>query len=71
MENKTESAELRLLDVKAAVAHLAELGAPATVNFVRTIIVAGEIRHVKIGRKFFVTSADISEWVMKHLHKRH
>lgn len=50
--------DLTILDLKQAAARL-----HSTVNFVRTIIAAGELPFVKIGKRFCVTAGDVDRWV--------
>jgi excisionase family DNA binding protein len=54
----------RLLSIHDAAKYLGEIGAGAvSVNFIRTIIASGQIPHLKIGRKFFVTVDSIRRWI--------
>ena len=50
--------DLTLLDLAQAAERL-----HATVHFVRTIIAAGEIPFVKIGKRFCVTAGDLDRWI--------
>jgi excisionase family DNA binding protein len=61
----------RLFDVLAAVAHLKTIGADAaTVNFVRNLISSGEIPHLKIGKKFFLSKTAMDAWLANHERRR-
>ena len=54
----------RLLDIIAAVAYLQSLGATsATTNFVRGLIARGEIPHLKISKKFYVSKGSLDRWI--------
>jgi excisionase family DNA binding protein len=54
----------KLFDVQAAAAYLREIGASsASVNFVRTIIARGQLPHIRIGKKFFVSREAIDRWI--------
>lgn len=58
---------MRLLDIKAAVAYLRDIGATAaTVNFVRNLINTGQVAHIRIGKKFFISREAIDGWLDKH-----
>jgi excisionase family DNA binding protein len=50
--------DLTILDLREAAEHL-----HATIHFIRGIIASGELRYVKIGKKFCVTRADLDRWV--------
>jgi len=55
-----------LLDVTAAVAYFKSVGArTATVNFVRSLIAAGQLPHTKIGKAFYIQRADIDQWISR------
>ena len=63
--------ELRLFDIGAAVAYLQAIGATtATVNFVRGLITTGQLPHLKIGKKFFVSRASLDGWISSHERRR-
>jgi excisionase family DNA binding protein len=54
----------RLFDVHAAAQYLREIGAgAATVGFVRGLISAGEVPHLRIGKKFYVSRAALDRWI--------
>jgi hypothetical protein len=57
----------RLFDIAGAVEYLHGIGASAaTPNFVRAIIGRGEVAHLKIGKKFFVSREALDAWIQKH-----
>lgn len=59
--------DIRLFDIVGAVEYLRSVGATsATVNFVRSLISAGQIAYLRIGRKFFVTRASLDKWLGHH-----
>lgn len=61
----------RLLDIKAAVAYLRDIGATAaTTNFVRNLINTAQVPHIRIGKKFFVSREAIDTWIDKHERRR-
>ena len=61
------SADQRLFDVQAAAKYLQSIGAhAATINFIRSIIVRGEVPYVRIGKKFFVTRESLDRWLQTH-----
>jgi excisionase family DNA binding protein len=61
----------RLFDILAAVAYLKNIGADgATVSFVRGLISSGQIPHLKIGKKFFVSRTALDAWLAGHERRR-
>ncbi len=57
----------RLYDIAGAVEYLRNIGATAaTPNFMRGIIGRGEVPHLKIGKKFFVSRESLDSWLQKH-----
>jgi excisionase family DNA binding protein len=44
----------------------ARLHRTATVYFVRTLIADGEMPYVRVGKRFFVTSADVDKWIERN-----
>ena len=60
----TPIAEQQLFDVKDAPGYLRGLGAKScTVNFIRTLIASGEIPHLRIGKKFYVSKKALDIWI--------
>jgi len=56
----------RLFDIGAAVNYLREIGATAaTKNFVRGLIATGQINHIRIGRKYYVSREALDTWIVK------
>jgi excisionase family DNA binding protein len=56
----------RLFDIVAAVAYLRAIGADAaTKNFVRGLIATGQIAHVRVGKKFYVSREGLDAWISK------
>jgi hypothetical protein len=54
----------RLFDIVSAVAYFQSLGATsATKNFVRSLIARGEIPHLKISKKFYVSKGALDRWI--------
>ena len=65
-ETQDQSAR-RLFDVPAAVAFFQSLGAEsASKNFVRSLITSGQLPHVRIGKRFFVSRESILNWISKN-----
>lgn len=65
------NSEQRLFDLRAAVAYLHSIGATsATLNFVRGLVSAGEVSHVRIGKKFHVSRASLDRWIENHDRRR-
>jgi hypothetical protein len=61
----------RLFDILAVVAYLKTIGAnAATPNFVRGLISSGQLPHVKIGKKFFVSKGALDSWLLSHERRR-
>jgi hypothetical protein len=57
----------QLFDVRSAAGYLQALGASAaTVNFIRTIVASGEVPHIRIGKKFYVSRQSLDGWVTRH-----
>ena len=62
----TPQTEQRLFDIQAAVAYLRSLGAEsATANFVRGLISSGQIKFLRLGRKFYLSRTELDLWVEK------
>jgi excisionase family DNA binding protein len=61
----------RLFDIQAAVAYLRSLGAEAvTMNFVRALVNSGQVPHVRMGRKFYVSRTALDHWITNHERRR-
>jgi hypothetical protein len=61
------SSDQRLFDIRAAVEYLRGIGATsATPNFIRRIIATGEVPHLKIGKKPFVSRVSLDGWLQRH-----
>jgi excisionase family DNA binding protein len=57
----------RLFDVQAAAEYLRSIGASSvTIKFIRGLISSGQIPHLRIGKKFYLTRAQIDLWLEKH-----
>lgn len=67
IETINKETQRRLFDITAAVAYLRELGAEGTtVNFVRALIASGQVPHLRMGRKFYVTREALDRWIQNH-----
>jgi excisionase family DNA binding protein len=54
----------RLFDILSAVLYLKSLGAQgATVNFVRGLISSGQIPHIRIGKRFYISRTALDIWL--------
>jgi len=59
--------EQRLFDIQCAVKYLREIGAgSATPNFVRGLISSGQIKFVRLGRKFYLSRTELDSWLEKN-----
>jgi len=57
----------RLFDIEAAVQYLRSVGATAaTKNFVRGLIASGQIAHLRVSKKFYVSRESLDAWITKH-----
>jgi hypothetical protein len=60
------AADVRMFDIRGAVAYLKQIGCDAaTVNFVRSLISTGQVPHLHIGKKFYVTRVALDQWLAK------
>lgn len=63
--------ERRLFDIRAAAEYLRSLGADSTtISFVRGLISAGTLPHLKIGKKFFVSKDALDGWISRAERRR-
>jgi hypothetical protein len=54
----------RLFDIGDSVAYLHCIGATsATPSFIRSLIASGQVAHLKIGKKFYVTKTVLDRWL--------
>lgn len=71
IECGVSSQERRLFDIRAAVEYLHLIGAESvTPNFVRTLIGTGQVKHVRMGRKFYITLEALEQWIGNHERRR-
>jgi hypothetical protein len=65
--NPTSAAtEVRAFDISGAVAYLRALGFDsASPNFVRSLVSRGQVPHIKLGKKFYVTRIALDSWLAK------
>jgi excisionase family DNA binding protein len=60
----------RLFDIAGSAAYLRELGAVScTVTFIRQLIATGQVPHVRIGKKFYVSRDALDGWIGRHERK--
>jgi excisionase family DNA binding protein len=58
---------MKLYDIEAAVGYLRSIGASsASKNCVRTLICSGQIPHIRLGKKFYVTQSSLDSWLERH-----
>jgi hypothetical protein len=63
----SDSVEQRLFDVQAAAVHMQRLGATAaTVKFIRGLISSGQVAHVRIGKRLYVSRQELETWIGRH-----
>jgi excisionase family DNA binding protein len=63
-ETFADSQTQTLFDIPSAAKHFQEKGAKtATKNFVRNLIASGQLPHLRIGKRFYVTKAAIDRWI--------
>lgn len=54
----------KLFDIADAVLYLRRLGAKtASVNFLRGLITSGQVAHLRIGKRFYVSKAALDRWI--------
>ena len=64
-ETRTE-AVMQLFDIPDGARYLQQLGAKAaTRNFVRNLINTGQVAHLRIGKKFYLTRDALDTWILK------
>jgi excisionase family DNA binding protein len=64
VETETLADDQTLFDIPDAVKCFHEKGAKAaTKNFVRNLIADGQLPHLRIGKKFYVSKAAIDRWL--------
>ncbi|MGC1416880.1 MAG: helix-turn-helix domain-containing protein [Candidatus Acidiferrum sp.] len=57
----------QLFDISAAAEYLRSVGATgATKNFIRGLICTGQVAHVRIGKKFYLSRQALNAWLAKH-----
>lgn len=67
IETKEVQAPRKLFDIPAAVVYLRELGAEGvTENFVRILINTGQVPHIRMGKRFYLTRAALDNWIQNH-----
>lgn len=60
----TPVSDPKLFDIACAVVYLQSLGAQtATTNFVRTLVLSGQVPHLRIGRKFYIAKTALDTWI--------
>jgi len=73
MPTTTQAAltQQQLFDVNDAAAYLIALGAKGvTVHFVRALINSGQLAHVPMGKKFFVSKTALDGWLSRSEKRR-
>jgi excisionase family DNA binding protein len=60
----TTEQQRQLFDILAIVAYLKSIGADgATPNFARGLITSGQVAHIRVGRKYYVSRAALDRWL--------
>jgi hypothetical protein len=58
--------DARAFDISGAVTYLRTIGFDAaTPNFIRGLVARGQVPHVKVGKKFYVTRAALDGWLSR------
>lgn len=61
----------RLFDIPAAVLYLRSLGAEGvTTSFIRSLINSGQVPHLRMGRRFYLTRESLDRWISNHERRR-
>jgi excisionase family DNA binding protein len=61
------TAERDFFDIGGSVEHLRSRGiTSATKNFIRGLITSGQVAHIRIGKKFYVSRTQLDLWLEKH-----
>ena len=59
--------EQKLFDVMGSAKYLQKIGgSSATPSFIRTLIATGQVPHIRIGRKFFISREALDSWLARH-----
>jgi excisionase family DNA binding protein len=57
---------LNAFDIRGSVNYLKAIGYDAaTETFIRTLISRGQLSHVRVGRKFYVSRASLDAWLAR------
>jgi excisionase family DNA binding protein len=57
----------QLFDISHAAEYLRSIGASgATVHFIRGLVSSGQVPHVRIGKKFYVSREALQGWLERH-----
>jgi excisionase family DNA binding protein len=57
----------RLFTVQDAAKYLQSIGATTvTVNFVRGLISSGQVAHLRMGKRFYISRTAIDSWLQSH-----
>jgi hypothetical protein len=69
-EAKNCEIKKRLFNILTAVAYFKSLGVEtASQHMVRTLIVTGQIAHVRLGKSYYVSQAALDGWLSNHERK--
>jgi excisionase family DNA binding protein len=59
--------ERRLFDIQAAVLYLRSIGAAGVgTHFVRSLISSGQLPHIRMGKRFYVSRGALDSWLEKN-----
>lgn len=65
--SEVSSESQQLFDIGRAAEYLKSIGAgAATVSFIRSLVSSGQVPHVRIGKKFYVSRESLDGWIQKH-----
>jgi len=64
---RLECTEQRLFTIQDAAKYLCSIGAFGVTPYtVRGLIASGQLAHIRLGRRFFVTRAAMEAWLASH-----
>jgi hypothetical protein len=66
------NAEPRIFDIPGSAEYLRELGATGVTAYsVRALIASGQVPHIRVGRRFYVSRASWDSWLAKSERRKH
>jgi len=62
-----QTAEQRLFTIEDAARYLVSIGALGVgVHFVRSLISSGQVPHIRMGKRFYVSRGALDSWLEKN-----